>query len=235
MPETRRGRLIPPLLLAMVLSSTSAHAQVLAYVANACSNNVSVIDTVSRTVVDTIPVGNSPDGIAITPDGAFAYVANLASGTISVISTASNSVIDTIQLTQLTLGAQAVRGIAVTPDGAFVYVTRIVGMDSVVSVIDTATHAVVATIPVAGGNGLAVAPNSAFVYVASRTTNTISVIQTSTQTVTATINLRGLSRQGWALPTWPSHPTARSATSRPAVALSTSSTRRATHPSRACR
>ncbi|MDQ3254532.1 MAG: hypothetical protein M3R15_11590 [Acidobacteriota bacterium] len=38
-----------------------------AYVANACSNTVSVIDTATNTVVATIPAGGCPSGIAITP------------------------------------------------------------------------------------------------------------------------------------------------------------------------
>jgi YVTN family beta-propeller protein len=40
-----------------------------AYVANAFSKNVSVIDTASNTVVATVAVGTGPDGVAITPDG----------------------------------------------------------------------------------------------------------------------------------------------------------------------
>jgi len=46
------------------------------YVSNTDDSNVSVIDTVTRQVVGTIPVGAAPYEMAMTPDGRFVYVAN---------------------------------------------------------------------------------------------------------------------------------------------------------------
>src|SRR5699024_4386572 len=67
-----------------------------AYVANANSDNVSVIDTTSNTVAKTITVGSTPSWVAITPDGSHAYVANANSDNVSVIDTTSNTVAKTI-------------------------------------------------------------------------------------------------------------------------------------------
>ncbi|WP_373863379.1 YncE family protein, partial [Rhodococcus marinonascens] len=39
------------------------------------------------TVIDTVPVGLAPSGVAITPDGSRAYVANDADSSVSVIDT----------------------------------------------------------------------------------------------------------------------------------------------------
>jgi YVTN family beta-propeller protein len=64
-----------------------------AYVANNSSNNVSVIDTVTNTVVATILVGLSPNGVAFTPNGKRAYVANWSSNNVSVIDTATKSLV----------------------------------------------------------------------------------------------------------------------------------------------
>ena len=50
-----------------------------AYVANSDDDTVSAIDTDTNTVVATIPVGEQPADIAITPDGARAWVANFNS------------------------------------------------------------------------------------------------------------------------------------------------------------
>ncbi len=57
-----------------------------------------------------------------------------------------------------------------------------------VSVIDTATNTVTATIPVGiDPYGVAVTPDGSKVYVANVGSNTVSVIDTATNTVTATI------------------------------------------------
>ena len=66
-----------------------------AYVANAGSDNVSVINLTTSTIT-SIPVGSKPTDIALSPDGLFAYVTNLDSNDVSVIRLADNTVIDTI-------------------------------------------------------------------------------------------------------------------------------------------
>lgn len=53
----------------------------------AFSGTVSVIDTSSNTVADTITVGAAPDGLAVSADGRRAYTANFNSDTVSVIDT----------------------------------------------------------------------------------------------------------------------------------------------------
>ena len=69
-----------------------------AYVTNLGSNNVSVINTSTNTVVATVPVGGEPYAIAASTDGALTYVGNIADSTMSVISTATNTVISTLTL-----------------------------------------------------------------------------------------------------------------------------------------
>ena len=65
-----------------------------AYVTNVFSNSVSVIDVATNTVVAIVPVGITPNGVAITPDGTSAYVANVRSASVSVIDVATNTVLD---------------------------------------------------------------------------------------------------------------------------------------------
>ena len=60
------------------------------------SNTVSVIDTSTNTVSDTITVGSGPEGISISLDGTRAYVTNGTDGTVSVIDTSTNTVIAVI-------------------------------------------------------------------------------------------------------------------------------------------
>jgi YVTN family beta-propeller protein len=47
------------------------------YVSNLNSNNVSVIDGSTNTVITTVVVGNSPSGIAVNPTTNLVYVVNL--------------------------------------------------------------------------------------------------------------------------------------------------------------
>jgi YVTN family beta-propeller protein len=67
-----------------------------AYVTNLLSNTVSVVDLTANSVVDTIPVGVVPLGVAALPDGSRVYVANFASNSVSVIGSATNTVVTTI-------------------------------------------------------------------------------------------------------------------------------------------
>ena len=77
-------------------ASAQAATTCSAYVTNFDSDNVSVIDPATTTVTTTIPVGNNPFGVAVTPDGATTYVTNAGDNTVSVIDTASNTITATI-------------------------------------------------------------------------------------------------------------------------------------------
>lgn len=81
--------------LAGILGSVQGLAQN-AYITNFGSNNVSVIDTATNTVIATIPVGSVPLGVVVTPDGSKVYVANSDDNSVSVIATATNTVTATI-------------------------------------------------------------------------------------------------------------------------------------------
>ncbi|MFC5200271.1 beta strand repeat-containing protein [Streptomyces kaempferi] len=128
----------------------------------------------------TVPVGNFPTGVAITPNGLFAYVTNEGDNTVSVIDTTTNTVTATIPVGTSPLG------VAVTPNGLTVYVTNV--SDNTVSVIDTTTNTVTTTIPVGTSpTGAAATPNGLTIYVTNNGDNTVSIIDTTTNTVTTTI------------------------------------------------
>ncbi len=86
----------------------------------------------------TIPVGDHPTGIAVSPDGSQVYVANVNDDTLSVLSTASNTQAATVTLQTLPneqLGAMP-DAVAVSPDGQRVYVA--LAGDDAVAVLGTA-------------------------------------------------------------------------------------------------
>ena len=107
-----------------------------AYVTNPYAGTVSVINTMSRSVEASRPVGASPGRPTISADRARVYVPNSGSDSVSVISSASNTVIATIPVNH----GPAIA--AVSPNGAMVYVG---GTDGSIGVIDTALGAMVAT------------------------------------------------------------------------------------------
>jgi YVTN family beta-propeller protein len=151
-----------------------------AYVANAGSNSISVINPTTNTVVATVPVGANPVRTAVTPNGDRAYVTNAGSNSVSVINTTTNAVVATVPV-----GANPV-DIAITPGGAGAYVTN-AGANSV-SVINTVTNTVLATVTV-GLNpvNVAITPDGASAYVTNAGSNSVSVINTATNTVVATV------------------------------------------------
>ncbi|MFZ0667607.1 MAG: PKD domain-containing protein [Acidimicrobiales bacterium] len=161
-----------------------------AYITQPQQNAVTVVDTGTAGIVSSsIPVGQEPVAVAITPNGADAYVLNAqgnggADGTITVINTQKN----TPSGDQITVGINP-SAIAISPNGASAYVVN-EGSDNV-SVIDTATGAVTKTIAVGGGpDSIAITPNGATAYVANGTSDSISVISTSSgQVGTITSNL----------------------------------------------
>ena len=90
----------------------------LAYVANAVSGTVSVINLQTLTVTTTISVGVEPAAVALSPAGSLLYVANSASNSLSVINTATNTLVSPTPTTvDLSPFGTAPRAIAVTNNG----------------------------------------------------------------------------------------------------------------------
>ena len=91
------------------------------------------------------------------------------------------------------IGALVLVGLGTAPVQAapFAYITNF--SSNTVSVIDTATNAVVATVPVGRGpEGVAVHPAGTRVYVGNLDSNTVSVIDTATNSVIATVPVGAL-------------------------------------------
>ncbi len=81
--------------------------------------------------------------------------------------------------------------VANAQSATYAYITN--QQDNTVSVIDTATNTVTATVNVRNqAYGVAVTPDGTEVYVANDKENTVSVIDTDTNTVTATVSVGNL-------------------------------------------
>ena len=76
-----------------------------------------MLNTTTNSLVDVIPVGAGPNGIAYNPNDDKVYVTNSISGTISVINGSSNTV------TTITVGKTPI-GIIYNPVSNSVYVAN---------------------------------------------------------------------------------------------------------------
>jgi YVTN family beta-propeller protein len=146
------------------------------YVTNPSSNQVSVIDGSTDSVVRTIQIETSPWSVAVNPNTDKIYVSN--GTTISVIDGTTDSVVSTIPV-----GSSG--EIAVNPNTDKIYVSDYSGK---LYVINGATDTITNTIPVRStAYGVGVNPNTDRIYVGIYRNNTVSVIDGSTNSIVGII------------------------------------------------
>lgn len=127
-----------------------------AYLVDASTGTVTVVDTLDGAVVSTIPVGTDPVSIVVKADGKAVYVADAAGRSIAVIDTATNTVRRQIALrfTPTTL--------AISPSGGAVYIGNATGK---MAKLSTSTNRISAWIGnTTGATALVVSPDGKRVY-----------------------------------------------------------------------
>ncbi|MGP4054191.1 Ig-like domain-containing protein [Mycobacterium sp. 4D054] len=144
-----------------------------AYIAHAGSQSLTIVDTVSGKVLQTLTLRYTPTMLAIGPSGTRLYISNALAGTVSVLSTATNSVVKTIRV------GDTPTGIAVSPGGSRLYVVN--SDDGTVSKISTLTNKVVGTVYGVGKgvSSIAISPDGSTIYTLSSTTGEISHFSTA--------------------------------------------------------
>jgi serine/threonine-protein kinase len=152
------------------------------------SETASAASVALPAVAGTIHVGQSPNYIAVAPNGKFAYVTNPGAGAITVLDTATNKVLKTIPIPE-----GPPQSVSFSPDGQTAYVS-VYGNRSVplVAFIDTATGAVTANVPVDNytPDPSTTSPDGRFLYVPNHNTalsganeNVVDVIDTVSKTL----------------------------------------------------
>jgi YVTN family beta-propeller protein len=157
----------------------------IAYVTNGGNTDgggsVSLIDIDTRRVLNSVPLGGYPIGVAI-PDRRSVYVTGFTSNTVTVFDQRTLT-------TEATIPVCAFPGEMVfTPDRRFAYVPCV--GDDVVSVIDTRSNAVATTVSV-GADSIAITPDGKSAYATDINDFNVSVIDTKTNTVVDEIPLAG--------------------------------------------
>lgn len=135
---------------ALCLEASSSLAEPFAYVPHADGGGLSVIDTATDTVVDTIAIGTAGASVAVDALTSRAYVLHQSPRSLTVIDTATNTVVTAFPVCATsTSNFVGANGVALDASGAVAYVGC--NFPAVVDAIDTTTFAVT---PVTVGNGV---------------------------------------------------------------------------------
>lgn len=163
-----------------------------AYATNFASGSVSVIDTATKAVVHSVPVGTEPVAVAISPNKSAAYVANSFSNSVTVIHTGTFQT-QTIALPSSKSGYPS--SIAVSPDAKRVYVAvnnpqpDFGNAQCWILGIDASTLEVVSETRIFYPMALTVSPDGTAVYVVGGLSDTLYTISTATNQITHAVAL----------------------------------------------
>src|SRR6202034_3798510 len=138
-----------------------------AYVSSSLSQSITEFQVSTGATLATIAIGFNVQWMAITPDGNTLIVESndtlgVTSPSYHLISISTQGNVVTHVAAFTTLGP-----LAISPDGTKLYISGQTAppQPQGLLVIDPATLAVMATVPVAGGAAVAVTPNGQFVYI----------------------------------------------------------------------
>ncbi|MFN0249459.1 MAG: hypothetical protein ACKV2T_21415 [Kofleriaceae bacterium] len=158
----------------VTLSTSGAYA----FVANTSSNSVSVFDTGTRTLAETVMVGDGPVGAWPASDGRM-YVDNETGKSLTVIDATTLAIVRTIDLGFTPAVAALAPGgelwVTDTDSGKLVFIRTSDGM----RLGDLATGA--------GAHAIAFTADGARAYVTNQLAGTVAVVDVAPKTVTKTI------------------------------------------------
>lgn len=172
---------LAPLLCACAFAAANAANPGTLLVLNKSDNTVSLVDLASKKSVATIPTGNGPHEVAVSPDGRIAVVCNYGSqsgsgDTLTVIDVAARKALRTIDLPKYSRphGAAWLRGneVAVTTEGTRKLLIVDVDAGKITAAIDTDQN---------GSHMVALAPAHDRAFVANIGSGSVSVIDLKQQ------------------------------------------------------
>ena len=142
------------------------------YVANSGSNNVTIIDGASSSVITTLPVSTYPAWIAVDAEANRIYASSLTGANTAIIDGAGNTILNTLN----TGGAGWT---AVNPINNAVYTLRY-GAGDEVNMIQNQLYQGTAAHRSYGPIGIAVNPVNNWAYIVNRDTTDIAVVDMTT-------------------------------------------------------
>jgi len=159
--------------LATLLGLSAPAMASLAYVSNEKDNTLSVIDTETMEVIETIDVGARPRGILLSKDFTKLYICASDDDTVQVLDLATRKIIDTLP------SGEDPEQFALHPNNKHLYIAN--EDDDIVTVVDVTTKIVLAQIDVGiEPEGMAVSPDGKWAVNTSETTSMLHWINTET-------------------------------------------------------
>ena len=145
------------------------------FTANITGNTISLIE---KNVVTTIPVGQGPEAIDVSPDAKECWTAHSRDGGVSVIDIAAKKVVQTIPI-----GTKRSNRLKFTPDGKHVLISDLDGNEVVV--LDTSSRKEIKRIKMGRTpEGILMAKDGSRAYVAEAGENRIAIVDLKTMEVT---------------------------------------------------
>ena len=136
---------------------------------------VLVVDARTRAITATIPVGPFPTDLVLQPDGKRLFAASFNASTVTAIDVSTLKPVETFEMS-------TGYGLLIHPTRPLLY--SIVSMDDEVQVVDYATKAEVARVPVGQKPTYsAISPDGRFVYVVNGTDGNVMKLDTATNQV----------------------------------------------------
>jgi YVTN family beta-propeller protein len=137
------------------------------YVVCENTNEVLIVDTASRTVIDSVRVGSRPFGIALIPDERSIYVSNRWDDNVTVVDMESKEIIEVFPV------GDDPHDLVTDDSGKYLYVTNLMTND--ISVVETETFTEVKRLQ-AGTSpfGLALSPDGRYIYVSNQLSNPVA-------------------------------------------------------------
>ncbi len=152
-------------------TATGANAHML-YVSNEKDNTISIIDTETEAVVNTIKVGERPRGITFSKDYRFLYICASDSDAVQVMDVKTGELVADLP------SGEDPEQFVLHPDNRHLYIAN--EDDAVATVVDTQSHTVVAQVDVGvEPEGMTVSHDGKWAIVTSETTNMAHWIDTS--------------------------------------------------------
>lgn len=170
----------------LALVAFPSFAAPFAYVTEAFSSNVRVIDMATNTEISTLATNASGGGTVVLPSGKFVYVPSGGSR-LDVYGTRDNSLVAAIPMP----GRPS--DIAIHPSGDYIYSVHGGAGMGIILVIDTDTNSIVDSIALRGAYNIAISSDGDEIYVSGNDmrNSVIFTVDANTNTLSGSIILPG--------------------------------------------